>query len=179
VLRDLAPESTGGVIGFLRTVGRFLFSKVSKAMTLEFMTFLLAVVGYTGLAASTVAATANARIARSLTRATAAVVVAHVVMVWSVRYNWSFDRATRNGLAPFAIFHTALILIVLAAFARQRIARRLLQIAFPVVTLGAIGAVFSDAAVTRYRVPVIVVAVLGVAGLVFQRFKPGLRQAPG
>jgi hypothetical protein len=72
-----------------------------------------------------------------------------------------------------------LILIVLAAFARQRIARRLLQIAFPVVTLGAIGAVFSDAAATRYRVPVIVVAVLGFAGLVFRQFKPGFRQARG
>jgi hypothetical protein len=138
-------------------------------LTLESLTFLLAMIGYAGLAASTVAATAGARIAPRLTRATGAVVCAHVLMVWFVRYHWRIDLATRNGFGGFAIFHIALIFIVLASFVSQRTARVLLWIAFPVVTLGATAAVFSEAVVAVYRIPVFAVAGLGLAGLVLVR----------
>jgi hypothetical protein len=56
----------------------------------------------------------------ALWRAVAVVIVVHVSMVWSYRYGWRFDLAVRNGYAGFAMFHTALAMIVASTAARAR-----------------------------------------------------------
>jgi hypothetical protein len=133
---------------------------------MEFLTFFLAVSGYATLTVACVlAGRRGEHIPRGLVRATAFIVVTHVVMVWTVRYQWQFELATRNGFAPFLIFHTALALIVAAAFVGNVLSRRFLWTAFPVVTLGALGAVFTYDFVALYRVPVVVLGAIGMAGI--------------
>jgi hypothetical protein len=98
-------------------------------------------------------------------RVTAAVIVAHLPLGWSVRYEWHFAAATRNGYAGFVLFHGALAIILLSLVVAEREASRLVWTAFGVVTLGALGAVFRYDEVAIYRVPVIVLAGSGVAAL--------------
>ena len=81
---------------------------------LEHLTFLLAFVGYAGLTTTAVAA-AHGRLSLGLWRATALVIVAHVILVWSVRYEWQLSAAVRNGYVGFAVFHAALAMIVAGA----------------------------------------------------------------
>ena len=133
---------------------------------LESVTFFLAVAGYAGLsAASVLAGLGPGRLRPWFVRVSAFVVVAHVAMVWAVRYRWSVELATRNGWAPFFIFHTALALIVAAAFAPARVVQRFLWPAFAAVSLGALGAVFTYDVVAHYRFPVIVLAIAGTGGI--------------
>jgi len=94
--------------------------------------------------------------------ATAAVIVVHVFMVWSFRYGWSFAQATRNGYVGFILFHGALSMIAAALFAKAKMATRLLVISFLVVSAGALGAVFRYDVVSPYRIPVILIAVVGL-----------------
>lgn len=129
---------------------------------LEQLTFLLAPVGYAGL---TVTAVAYGRLPLLFWRATVLVIMAHVSLVWHVRYDWQFAQAARNGYAGFMLFHLALLMIIASAFARDALRRRLVWIAFGVVTLGALGAVFKYEIVARYRLPVIVCAVAGILAL--------------
>ena len=142
--------------------GRVALRHTSKVV--ERITFLLAVIGYAGLTVSGSWAVSG-RVPIQLRRATAIIVVAHVLMVWAVRYQWSWAQATRNGYAGLMIFHSALILIVTSAFWRDRQGIRLMQVAFALVTLGAVAAVFQYDEVAEYRVPVIVLAVAGIAGI--------------
>lgn len=133
-------------------------------MSLEFVTFVLAPVAYAGLALAAVRAMQR-RPSRSLQRAVAAVAVAHVALVWSVRYGLQLSAATRRGYAGFLLFHGVLLAIVASTFVGDAIARRLLVGAFAVVTLGALGAVFAEPVVAIYRIPVILTALGGAIGL--------------
>ena len=133
-------------------------------MALEFVTFLLAPIAYGGLAVAAVRAMQR-RPSRTLQRAVAAVAVAHVALVWSVRYGLQLSAATRKGYAGFLMFHAVLLAIVASGFVGERIARPLLVAAFVVVSLGALGAVFVEPVVAIYRIPVILIALGGVVGL--------------
>jgi hypothetical protein len=131
---------------------------------LEQLTFLLAVLGYAGLAATAVRS-ARGRLPVTLWRPTASVIVVHVLLVWTLRYDWQIAQATRNGYLGFVIFHAALMLIVTSLGVAERHARVLVWIAFGIVTPGALGAVFLYEVVAGYRVAVIAIAVAGLAGL--------------
>lgn len=132
---------------------------------LEFVTFLLAPVAYAGLALAAVQA-ARGRRSPALRRSVAAIALAHVTLVWIVRYDGQLSAATRNGYAGFLLFHAALLAIVASAFVAERVARPLLAAAFGVVTLGAVGAVFLEDVVAIYRIPVMLTAIGGGFGLV-------------
>ena len=132
---------------------------------LESLTFLLAVIGYAGLTTTAVFAAAG-RPSQWLWRLTAAVIVAHVALVWTVRYGWRLDAATQNGYAVFVVFHGALALILVSLVTPARLARQLVWLAWGIVTLGAVGAVFSDPAVSIYRIPIILLALGGAAKLI-------------
>jgi hypothetical protein len=140
----------------------------------ERFTFLLAVVGYAGLTVTALLA-ARGRLPVGLWRITAAIIVAHVTLVWSVRYGWSWAQATRHGYAGAVIFHGALLLVVTSVFAGNRTATRLIAVSFVVVTLGALGAVFRYDEVAVYRPVVIGLAAVGGVGLASTR----LRLRPG
>ncbi len=150
-------------------------------MSLLDLTFLLAVAGYAGLAAAVVMAGAGRPPVR-LWRATSVVIVLHVTLVWAVRYEWSLAEATRNGPAGFLIFHGALALIVVSHAVRPGVAGRLIAVAFAIVTLGALGAVFRYAEVAVYRIPVILIAAAGATGLLRQYVRragtAGRRRSP-
>jgi hypothetical protein len=125
------------------------------------VTFLLAVAGYLAL---TLAAVIGPR--RRLIRGCAVIVVAHVLLVWWLRYDWAISEATRHGYAGFVVFHTALAAILWAAIAPEALARRLVRAAFVIVSIGALGAVFRYDVVRPYRVPVVLCAVAGSIGIV-------------
>jgi len=131
---------------------------------LEFVTFLLAPIAYGGLAVAAVRAVQR-RPSRALQRVVATVAVAHVALVWTVRYGLQFSAATRKGYAGFLLFHAVLLAMVASAFVDERIARPLLVAAFGIVTLGAFGAVFVEPVVAIYRIPVILIALGGAIGL--------------
>ena len=139
----------------------------ASGSTLEFLTFLLAPIGYAGLTTVTVMA-AYGRMPTLLHRVTAAIIVTHVFMVWHVRYEWQFSEATRNGYGGFALFHGALLAIIASTVVPMRIAEKLLVAAFLTVTLGALVATSRYDVVRAYRIPVIVIAIAGVVGLVYR-----------
>jgi hypothetical protein len=134
---------------------------------LEFITFLLAPIGYAALTATTVLA-AHGRMPVMLWRLTALVIVVHVALVWHVRYEWQLSEATRNGYVGFAVFHGALTAILLSLVLDSRVARRLITAAFVAVTVGAIGATFRYEVVDQYRIPVLIIAVAGFTGLTYR-----------
>ena len=134
----------------------------------EFITFLLAPIGYAGLTTVTVLA-ARGRIPPLLLRATVAIIVLHVLLVWHVRYEWALSEATRNGYGGFALFHGALAAILASTGAPFRVARILLTVAFFVVTLGALVATATYDVVRVYQVPVILIGVTGMAFLAQKR----------
>ena len=105
----------------------------------------------------------------------ALVVVAHVYLVWACRYDWQIAMAVRNGYAGFFIFHSALLSIVTAAFVPQAICKPLIILSFLIVSAGASGAVFRYDVVNIYRIPVLVIAGLGLGFLIvnqYQKYKP-------
>lgn len=142
-----------------------------------FVTFLLAMLGYAGLTATAVAGLYRA-MPWAFWRATAAVIVVHVAMVWSVRYGWDFSLAVRNGWGGFLLFHGALAMILAATVAREPLARVLVRLSFLVVTAGALGAVALYEVVAIYRLPVALCAVVGLGALGHRLVLPRLRQAP-
>lgn len=133
---------------------------------LVFVTFLLAIIGYAGLTAAAVAA-AWGRLSLPPWRAVVAVIVTHVIMVWGVRYQWEFSEATRDGYGGFVLFHGALLAILASAVAPVHAARWLIWAAFLIVTLGAVAATFTEEVVGIYRIPVLLLAVTGLAGMVW------------
>jgi uncharacterized membrane protein len=132
---------------------------------LEVITFLLAPIGYAGLALTAVLS-ARGRMSVPAWRVVALVIVVHVLLVWTVRYEWQFAEATRNGYAGFILFHGALLAIVSSLFMAPSRARVPIIASFFVVTAGALGAVFLYDVVKLYRIPVIAFALAGMAGLV-------------
>lgn len=131
---------------------------------IEFVTFLLAPIGYAGLTAVAVLA-AHGRLPVALWRATAFVIVTHVSLVWHVRYDWQVSEATRNGYVGFVVFHGALLAILVSLGSAFALARRLIIAAFAAVTVGAVGATFRYEVVEIYRIPVLVCAAAGLLGL--------------
>jgi len=128
---------------------------------LEQLTFLLAPLGYAGLTASMISAVYR-HTPLGLWRVTALVIVTHVGLVWHVRYAWQFNEATRNGYAGFAMFHTALLAIVVSTIVGEDLRRKLLVTAFLVVSLGASVAVYKYDVVAGYRFPVHAITAIGL-----------------
>jgi len=132
-----------------------------------FVTFLLAVVGYFGLAA--VVWVMTARTARGvpvlLWRAVSAVILIHLLMVWAFRYGWQPALAVRNGYTGFLIFHGAVLAILVSHMVPPRLAMGLIQASFLVVSAGSIGAAFRYEAVGLYKYPVLLCAAAGLARL--------------
>jgi hypothetical protein len=129
-----------------------------------FITFLLAMIGYAGLTA-TVLLSLNRKVPVLFWRTAALIILVHVIMVWAYRYNWQFSTSVRNGYSGFIIFHSALLMILVSTFIRERTAKILIRISFIVVTIGAVGAVFRYEVVEIYKVPVIICAFTGCAAL--------------
>ncbi len=140
---------------------------VGEGTTAIFITFLLAMIGYAGLTA-VILLSARGILPARLLRVVAVVILTHVFMVWTFRYEWQFPLAVRNGYAGFIMFHGALLLILVSTTARERIARPLIKVAFVVVTMGALGATFLYDVVAMYRVPVILCALAGFGGLIWE-----------
>jgi hypothetical protein len=107
----------------------------------DLVTFGLAYLGYV-LLCIRVVARAHGRASRLLALATALVVAAHVACVWTFRFDWSLTRALDKSVAGFVVFHTALLLVLIASLADGRAADRALFAAFAVVSCGALPAPF-------------------------------------
>ena len=131
----------------------------------EFITFLLAPVGYAGLTITAVAA-ARSHVPLRFWRGVAIVIATHVALVWSVRYEGQLSEATRNGYVGFVLFHGALVAILISTVLHERLARPLILGAFVAVTIGALAAVFLYEIVANYRIPVVLCAMLGSIGLI-------------
>jgi hypothetical protein len=128
----------------------------------EFLTFGLAFAAYTLLAADVALRFWGVKW-RALTVVLATLLTAHVGLVWGHRFGWSVEAALAKGLAGFLIFHAAFAAILAAAVAREPWATRLLYAAFPVASVGAIGAAFKYEYVSGLRWPLLAV---GAATLV-------------
>jgi hypothetical protein len=131
----------------------------------EFITFLLAPIGYAGLTITAVVA-ARSHVPLLFWRGVATIIVAHVVLVWAVRYEGQVSEATRNGYIGFVLFHGTLAAIVASTVLHERLARPLILASFVTVTIGALAAVFSYEIVANYRIPVALCAILGSIGLI-------------
>jgi hypothetical protein len=143
---------------------------LGKGTTEIFLTFLLAIIGYFGLT-TTLLLSIQRKVPFLLWRIVAAIILVHVIMVWTYRYDWQFFLAVRNGYVGFLLFHSALLMIFISTFVRENIARTLIRISFIVVTIGAVDAVFKYDVVAIYRGPVLVCAAAGVSGLFWEYFK--------
>jgi hypothetical protein len=142
-----------------------------------FVTFLLAMLGYAGLTATTVAGLYRP-LPRTFWRATALVIVVHVGMVWSVRYGFDPALAVRNGWGGFLLFHGALAMILASTVTAERMANVLVRLSFLVVSAGALGAVSLYEVVAIYRLPVALCAVVGGLALGHRLLVSRSRRAP-
>ena len=140
-------------------------------MYTEDVTFFAAITGYAGLTVNAVLVALNRhRPAYMLPVAT--IVFVHVLMVWHFRYEWEFAQATRNGLAGFVIFHTALLGIMAAPLVAERHTGKLLAFSFVVVAMGASGAVLRYDEVAVYRLPVLLCDLVGLSVLAYWLYDP-------
>jgi len=138
--------------------------------TIIFITFLLAIIGYTGL--TTVLLLSLKRKDPILFwRIVATIIFVHVIMVWTYRYDWQFSIAVRNGYSGFIIFHTALLMILISNVVNKRSALILIRLSFIVITIGALGASFRYDVVAIYRLPVMLCALAGGGGLLWGYFR--------
>jgi len=137
---------------------------VAEGTPAIFVTFLMAILGYVGLMC-VVLLTVKDRPWMWLWRVVVPIIFVHVLMVWMFRYGWQFDLAVRNGYAGFAIFHSALISILISAFCRRDLAQKLIHLSFVIVTVGAIGASFRYEDVAMYRFVVMGCGLVGGMGL--------------
>ncbi len=142
------------------------------------LTFPLAGVGFALLAVAGGLATMG-KCPRWLVVLTAAVILTHVGFVWQFRYEWSFAQATRNGYFGFALFHTALLLLVIAALVSGiRAQRNLLFATFLIVCVGANGAVYRYDVVALYRIPVHAVTLAGIAFALWGLRRNAMQKTP-
>ncbi len=148
---------------------------VAEGTTAVFITFLLAMIGYGGLTVVVVLTSLGREIPRRFWWVVTAIIVAHVSMIWAVRYEWDFALAVRNGYPGFVLFHLAFLMILASAFLQERIARILIRTAFVIVTLGAAGATFLYDAVAIYRIPVLLCGAAGIGSLVWYFVMRGRR----
>ena len=138
-------------------------------MHIETITFLAAITGYAGLTANMALVAAGRHRPKHMTPV-ALVVFAHVLMVWHYRYEWEIAQATRNGYAGFVIFHAALLGILAAPLAGNRLAKRLVAFSFLVAAMGASGAVMRYDEVAVYRLPVFLCDLVGLSALAYWIF---------
>lgn len=89
------------------------------------------------------------------------VIVAHVFLIWDVRYTWQFSQAVRNGYVGFLLFHSALVLIVVATFVSEKMMNHLVRFCFMIISAGAIGAVSRYGVVRNYGWYVYFIATFG------------------
>lgn len=129
-------------------------------MTANDWTFGLALIGYALLGADF--ARQHARRASGwLSAATVVVVVAHVLCVWGLRFDWSPTRMLEKSLPGILIFHSALLLIVFAPLSHKR--RRLAtSVAFALVTAGALPAPFRYPELSVLLLPVVAIALVSI-----------------
>ncbi len=134
-----------------------------------FITFLLAIIGYIGLTI-TLLLSFKKKVPFLFWRIVALIILVHVFMVWTYRYDWQFSIAVRNGYSGFILFHTALLMILISNVVKESAAKILIRVSFIVVTIGAVGASFRYDVVAVYRLPVIVCAIAGSGGLLWSYF---------
>ncbi len=142
------------------------------------LTFPLAILGFALLAGCAPLAI-QGKCPLWLKLVTAVVIAVHVFFVWAFRYEWSFAQATRNGYFGFALFHTALGLIVTSPFLPPKLARMFLLLAFLAVCLGANGAVYRYDVVAAYRIPVHAITLLGAVFVIVQARRAWSHRATG
>ena len=130
----------------------------------DLVTFGLAYAAYLGLAADAVLRL-RGRGKRAHSAGVAGLALVHVAMVWSWRHGWDPAVALASGVAPFALFHVALAVMV-AAVVPKPWAGRAIAVAFPIVTAGAVGAVFRRPDVFAWRWPVVLAAAGTLVALV-------------
>ena len=143
-------------------------------MTSVLITFALAYLGYVLLCVDVVLH-ASRRPLRLLTLAMVLVVVVHVGMVWGLRFGWSLEMALIKGWTGFIAFHVALVILIAASIVAEPWSGRLLLIAFPIVTLGAVVASFKYDFVAIYRWP-LVIAALATTIIALSAWRSGRRR---
>jgi hypothetical protein len=126
-------------------------------MTANDVTFGLALIGYVLLAIQLVRVHAK-RETRGLAITTATVVTAHVACVWGLRFEWSLTRMLDKSLPGFVLFHTALLLILIAPMLRGKHCVRITTAAFLLVTAGALPAPFRYPELSLLLWPLVVIA---------------------
>lgn len=134
--------------------------------TYIFITFLLAMIGYTGMT-FIVLYTIKRKVPLLFWLVVVLIILVHVIMVWNFRYGWQFSVAVRNGYWGFIIFHSALLMILVSTFVKESLAKILIRISFVVVTAGAVGAVFRYDVVEIYKLPVLICSIAGSTGLLW------------
>ena len=121
------------------------------------ITFGLAFTGYALLAADA-SRRVRGQCSVTLTRLCAAVVVAHVLCVWALRFDWSFVAMFDKSPFAFVLFHTALLGIILASLLAEPSRSRLVIGSFAIVCLGAIPAPFRYDEIAVLQIPVLATA---------------------
>ena len=138
---------------------------INEEPTFTFITFLLAVIGYAGMT-FVVLCSINKPVPFLFWRINAVIILAHVVLVWTHRYEMQFELSIRNGYSGFIIFHSALLIILISTIVNQRISRLLIRVSFIIVAAGAIGATFRYEVVLIYKIPVLILTAFGLFGLI-------------
>ena len=136
----------------------------------DHLTFPLAGAGYLLLGAD-FALRSGGRAFRALTVLLALVVLAHVALVWSDRFDWSLARMLQKSVAGFVLFHAALLLVLAAAVLPRRHGDRCILLAFPIVSAGALPAPFRYPEIGWLKAPLLALFALAVvaAVLAFRR----------
>lgn len=124
---------------------------------LQPITFPLAYAAYLMLCGQTLLHL-RARGPRWLSVLLAVTATTHVALVWHHSFDWSVRHAWSGSPAALLIFHTALALIIVAALTPAPWSGRLTILAWPIVTLGATGAVLRREVVAHYFWPVVLAA---------------------
>lgn len=136
-------------------------------MDQDAVTFGLAGVGYL-LLAKDAALRLVGRRWPALGLFTTVVVLAHVGLVWALRFEWSLEKAWEKSPPAFLIFHGALVLVALAPFATGSTRDRVTWIAFAVVSAGALPAPFRYPELGLLAIPLLA-AFCGVVGVLIIR----------
>ena len=156
------------------TISGYTKFLIACHMTSVLITFALAYLGYVLLCVDVVLH-ASRRPLRLLTLAMLLVVVVHVGMVWGLRFGWSLEMALSKGWTGFIAFHVALVILIAASISAEPWSGRLLLIAFPIITLGAIVASFKYDFVAIYRWP-LVIAALATTIIALSAWRSGRRR---
>ena len=130
-------------------------------MTADDWTFGLAVLGY-GLLGADLACQHAQRPNRALSAAVASVVGVHVALVWHFRFDWSLSTMLEKSLLGALLFHSALLLIVLAPLLDSW-RRMTTTMAFLLVTAGAVPAPFRYPELSLLQLPILAIAATSIS----------------